>query len=259
MTTMNPVVENWSGRRVWVIGASSGIGAAFAQRMAKAGAQVLISARRASQLAEIAQIAPTIQTLPFDAADALAWQPAYAAAVERLGGGIDLVAFVAARYEPQRAWEIDPESAQRSFDLNVVSVYRGLSQVLPAMLARGSGAIGVVASVSGYTGLPQATVYGATKAALINLAESLYFDLAPKGISVYLFNPGFVETPMTAVNDFAMPDIISPDEAAESMLQGMTDGDFEIRFPKRFTGRLWWLSRLPYRWRFPLLHKATRL
>lgn len=258
MARMNPPIEDWRPQRVWIIGASSGIGAALATRLLEAGARVVLSARRADELAGLAQGRPNAAWHAFDAADETAWPAAHAAASQAFGG-LDLVVFVAARYEPQRAWELDPASARRSFELNVLSVYRGLALVLPAMLAHGHGGVALVASVSGYTGLPKASVYGPTKAALINLAETLYFDLAPRGLAVYLINPGFVATPMTAVNDFAMPELISPAEAARAICAGLAAGDFEIRFPRRFTGRLAWLARLPYAWRFWLLHRSTGL
>jgi short-subunit dehydrogenase len=102
-------------------------------------------------------------------------------------------------------------------------------------------------------------IYGATKAALNNLAQTLYFELEPKGVSVYLINPGFVETPMTAVNDFEMPGLMKPAQAAQAIVAGFERGQFEIRFPRGFAGALRWISFLPDRWRFPLLHKITKL
>jgi short-subunit dehydrogenase len=116
-----------------------------------------------------------------------------------------------------------------------------------------------VASVAGYRGLPKAAAYGPTKAALINFAETLYLDLAPRGISVFLINPGFVATPMTAGNDFAMPALISPQEAAGEIIAGFAHGGFEIHFPRRFTNWLKLLRLLPYRFYFPLVRRFTRL
>ncbi|WP_460528854.1 SDR family NAD(P)-dependent oxidoreductase [Chitinimonas naiadis] len=255
---MNIPIPSWEGKRVWVIGASSGIGAAVARSLLHEGAKVILSARRATQLDEVAAGHTQASVVAFDVTDTLAWPSAHRQAIDAFGS-IDLVIFLAARYEPQRAWALDATSAARSFELNVLSVYRGLAEVIPYFQAQGHGGMALVASVSGYTGLPEATVYGATKAALINLAETLYFDLAPRGLSVYLVNPGFVATPMTATNDFAMPELISPEVAAQALLAGMKAGDFEIRFPRRFTALLRLVSRLPYRWRFPLLHKVTHL
>ncbi len=129
--------------------------------------------------------------------------------------------------------------------------------VLPGLLAQGHGAIGIVASVAGYSGLPKALIYGASKAALINFTETLYFDLHPKGLGVYLVMPGFVKTPLTDRNEFAMPNLISADEAASEILAGLRAGDFEIHFPKAFTRKLKFLRLLPYRLYFALVRKAT--
>jgi short-subunit dehydrogenase len=107
--------------------------------------------------------------------------------------------------------------------------------------------------------LPKALVYGPTKAALINLCESLYFDLNRRGNAVYLINPGFVKTPATANNDFTMPALISAEEAAHEILTGMEQGQFHIHFPKRFTNWLRFARLLPYRWYFYLIHKVTGL
>ena len=109
--------------------------------------------------------------------------------------------------------------------------------MLPALLAQGHGAIGIVSSVAGYRGLPKALVYGASKAALINFAETLYLDLRPRGLGVYLINPGFVKTPLTDKNEFRMPALITAEEAAAEILAGLRAGRFEIHFPRRFTGR----------------------
>jgi short-subunit dehydrogenase len=131
--------------------------------------------------------------------------------------------------------------------------------VLPILLKQGAGGIGIVASIAGLRGLPQALIYGPSKAALINLCESLYLDLRPRGIGVYLVNPGFVETPLTAGNDFAMPALISASTAAAELLRGLERGEFHIHFPKRFTNWLRLLRLLPYHWYFWLVHKATGL
>jgi short-subunit dehydrogenase len=137
-------------------------------------------------------------------------------------------------------------------------VYTGLATVLPAMLARGSGGIALVASVAGYFGLPNASVYGPTKAALINLAELLYVDLRPRGLSVYLINPGFVQTPLTAKNEFSMPALQTPAEAARAICHGISAGRFEIHFPRRFTLAMKLVRSLPYRLRFALIARLVR-
>ena len=150
------------------------------------------------------------------------------------------------------------DQVRASYDLNVISMYRAVSLLVPRLLAQRSGALAVIGSISGYTGLPRAIIYGATKSALQNFTETLYFELAPKGLGVYLISPGFVKTPMTANNDFEMPGLMTPQAAAQAIVQGLAKGEFEIRFPRGFANGLRWVSRLPYRWRFPLLHRATK-
>jgi short-subunit dehydrogenase len=129
----------------------------------------------------------------------------------------------------------------------------------PAFCRVGGGAIAIASSVAGYRGLPGSLVYGATKAALINFSETLYLDLAPRGIGVYLINPGFVKTPLTDKNEFKMPAIISADEAAEEMIKGFEAGKFEIHFPKRFTYWLKFLRLVPYGLYFSVIHRFTGL
>ena len=255
---LNSPITSWSGKRVWIIGASSGIGAALAQDLLTAGASVAVSARREPELAAVIQGHSHGVAVSLDVSRTEDWRPALERVLSALGG-LDLVVMSAARYDPMHAWDIDLDKVQQSFDLNVVSLYKGLAVVVPHLLAQRTGGIALIGSISGYTGLPKALVYGATKASLNHLAETLYFELAPKGLSVYLVNPGFVATPMTAGNDFDMPGLMTPQQAAEQIKIGMEKGRFEIRFPKGFANGLRWISRLPYRWRFPLLHKATGL
>jgi NAD(P)-dependent dehydrogenase (short-subunit alcohol dehydrogenase family) len=172
-------------------------------------------------------------------------------------GGIDLVLWVAGVYQPMRAQNFELAAARRMLDTNLVSVFSGLSAILPVLIAQGSGGIALVSSVAGYSGLPQALVYGPTKAAMINLAESLYLDLRPAGIGVYLINPGYVDTPATAGNDYAMPGLISAREAADFTLAGIEAGHFEVHYPKRFTLWLKFARLLPYRLYFALVQRVT--
>ena len=253
---LNPAIADWSGRRVWIVGASSGIGAALADALLNAGARVAVSARRLDSLEQVAAGRATACAVDFDATDPAAWPPAFARVLAGLGG-LDLVVLGAGRYEPAHSWDLDIAKVEASFDLNVVSVYRALAVLVPHLIAQGNGGIALVGSIAAYTGLPRAVIYGATKAALRNLAESLYFELAPKGLSVYLISPGFVATPMTSVNDFPMPGLLTPSQAAERIMRGLERGRFEIRFPRGFAGAVRWVSRLPDRLRFWLLHKAT--
>jgi NAD(P)-dependent dehydrogenase (short-subunit alcohol dehydrogenase family) len=260
---MNPRLQDWRGRRVWIVGASSGIGAELARALQARGARIAVSARRAQALeAVIGAVqsdgidAPRI--LPLDVNDAQAVRGACQALCEAWGG-IDLVLWVAGIYQPMRAQTFSLDVAQGMLETNFGAVLGGLAAVLPVLLAQGNGGIALVSSVAGYSGLPQALAYGPTKAALINLAESLYLDLRPSGIGVYLVNPGYVDTPATAGNDYAMPGLISAQAAAQATLEGIAAGQFEIHYPKRFTRWLKLARLLPYRLYFPLIHRVTGL
>ncbi|MBX9906163.1 MAG: SDR family NAD(P)-dependent oxidoreductase [Burkholderiales bacterium] len=254
---LNPCIRDWHDRRVWVIGASSGIGAALARVLLAQGARVALSARSTPSLAKIAAT-PGANTLvlPLDVTDAASVAPALQQVVAAWGG-IDLVLWCAGSHSPVRAWELDAADARRLVDVNLNGVINGLPAVVGQLLLQKSGGIAIVSSVAGYGGLPTALVYGATKAALINLAETLYLDLAPRGIAVYLINPGFVKTPLTDKNTFKMPALISAEEAAREIIAGFSRGNFEIHFPRRFTLWLKLLRLLPYRWYFALVHKGT--
>ncbi len=257
---MNAIITDWRSQRVWVIGASSGIGAATAEALLARGARVALSARNQAALVGIAAKYDAAQSrvLPLDLTQPAAAAPALAEIVTAWGS-VDLVLFFAGTHQPVRAWELDAKVARNLFEVNVLGVIDGLSCVIPQLLKQGHGGVGIVSSVAGYSGLPTALVYGATKAALINLAETLYLDLAPRGIGVYLINPGFVKTPLTDKNEFTMPALIGADEAALEIVTGLERGEFEIHFPKRFTLWLKFLRLLPYRLYFTLVHKMTGL
>ena len=148
-------------------------------------------------------------------------------------------------------------------NVNVTGALHLLQATVPALLQAADAGrrphLSLVASVAGWRGLPQSLAYGPTKAALINLAENLFLDLRPRGIGVSLINPGFVDTPLTAQNDFAMPALLTPEQAAQAIVKGWERGQFELHFPKRFTAILKWMRCLPYRWYFSLVHRFTGL
>ena len=151
------------------------------------------------------------------------------------------------------------DEALRHEQVNYVGALHVLDAVLPHFLARRSGHISLVSSVAGYRGLPKSLAYGPTKAALINLGETLYVDLRDSGIGVSLVNPGFVETPLTAQNQFRMPALITPGQAAQEILAGWQRGRFEIHFPKRFTLWMKTLQLLPHRMYFAIIRRFTGL
>jgi NAD(P)-dependent dehydrogenase (short-subunit alcohol dehydrogenase family) len=252
---LNPRVPRWRGQRVWVIGASYGIGAALARRLINEGARVAMSARSRDLLDAIAKDNDArVEVL--DVTDP-ATVKAAAGSILAAWGGVDLVMIVAGTHVDMRADTFDASRATRLFEINVIGVLHCLEAVLPTLLEQQRGGVAIVSSVAGYRGLPKSLIYGPTKAALINLAESLYIDLAPRGVGVYLINPGFVDTPLTQRNEFRMPALIPADEAARLTLEGIAEGRFEIHFPKRFTNILRLLRTLPYPAYFAAVRRFT--
>lgn len=255
---MNPPIRDWTGKRVWVIGASTGIGGETARLLLEKGALVALSARHQEALEAAAAGNPRAMVAPLDVVDHASVLAARAR-VMRQWHGVDLVLVVAGGYNEMRADEFDLAVANRLVDLNVRGVLNCIDAVLPTLLKQGSGGLGIVGSVAGYSGLPKALIYGPTKAAIINLCESLYLDLRPRGLAVYMINPGFVRTPLTAQNDFKMPALMSAADAAAQLIAGLERGAFHIHFPHRFTNWLRLARLLPYRLYFALIHKVTGL
>lgn len=256
MPPLNPPLANWRDRTVWIVGASSGIGQATAQALLAQGARVVVSARNAPALQAFANARPSCRALALDATDGAAVQQAAAELLAQ--GPLDCVVYCAGHYEPMRADKLNICALKRHCDVNYLGALYLLDAVLPAMRARGQGHFSLVGSVAGYGGLPNSLAYGPTKAALINLAEALYLDLHPLGLGVSIINPGFVQTPLTAQNDFAMPALLTPAQAAQAILKGWASGRFEIHFPKRFTLWLKLLRVLPYRAYFNLVEMVTQ-
>lgn len=253
--SLNPKIRSWKGQRVWIVGASSGIGASLARRLINEGARVALSARSRDRLQDIANDTDAI-VCPLDVTDADSVRRAWNE-ITNAWHGIDLTLIVAGTHEEMRANSFDMGRARRLIDVNLIGVLHCLDVLLPQLLARGGGGVAIVSSVAGYRGLPMALIYGPTKAALINLAESLYLDLHDRGIGVYLINPGFVDTPLTRRNRFEMPALVQPDEAALEIMDGIARGEFEIHFPKRFTALLKFLRCIPYPAYFAALRRAT--
>ncbi len=254
---LNPQIANWQGRRVWLVGASTGIGLACAQALRAAGAQVVVSARKPQAVLDWAAQDLGVQWRALDVCDPAQVQAtAHALLAE---GPLDMVVYAAGYYQAQRATAMDLENMLQHDKVNYQGALHVLDAVLPGMLAQHRGHISLLSSVAGWRGLPNGLAYGPTKAALIHLAETLYLDLQDAGIGVSVVNPGFVDTPLTAQNKFTMPALISPEEAAREMLKGWGKGQFDIHFPKRFTLWLKLLRVLPYRWYFPLVRRFTGL
>ena len=253
----NPLLTNWHGKTVWLVGASSGIGQATAHALHAKGAKVFVSARNTQALDAFAAAHPGSVALPVDASDPAAVKTAAQAIFA--AGPLDLVLYCAGYYKEMRATEFDLGEMLRHQQVNYVGALYVLDATLPYFVARKAGHISLISSVAGYRGLPKSLAYGPTKAALINLAETLYVDLKDSQIGVSLICPGFVETPLTAQNQFSMPGLIKPAQAADEILHGWAKGQFEIHFPKRFTLWMKALALLPAALYFPTIRKLTGL
>ena len=255
--SLNVPVNDWHGKTVWMVGASTGIGRATASRLHASGARVIVSARKAEALEAFVTEHPGAIALALDSTD----RQAVASATTQVMalGRLDGMVYCAGHYHAMRADAMDMADLERHVDVNYLGALRLLDAVLPHMLrtTQGGAFVSLVGSVAGYRGLPNSLAYGPTKAALINLAQTLYLDLRGKGVGVSLINPGFVETPLTAQNTFKMPALITPAQAADAILAGWARGQFEIHFPKRFTLWLKAMELLPIGAYFYLVRKFT--
>jgi NAD(P)-dependent dehydrogenase (short-subunit alcohol dehydrogenase family) len=250
----NPPLTDWRGKTVWIVGASTGIGAATASALHAQGARVVVSARKLAGLQAFVAKHPGTQALALDATDRAAVQQAAASVLAQ--GRLDCVVYCAGYYQPMRGFALDTDDALRHMEVNFNGALYLLEAVLPTLIAQGGAHVSLVGSVAGFRGLPNSLAYGPSKAALIHLAEVLYLDLRSRKVAVSIINPGFVETPLTAQNDFKMPALLTPEQAAHAILRGWAAGCFEIHFPKRFSSWLKLLRLLPYRLYFALVAKA---
>lgn len=230
----------------WIIGGGSGIGAAVARLLAKRGWTVAISGRRADKLDEVASGHSTIRPYPLDVTDG----EAIAATVTRIAqelGHIDLFIFGAAAWQPMDVGDYAFDKFAKIVDTNYLGVIRVANPLLAQMDKQGGGHFAVIASVAGYFGLPRSAAYSSTKAGLINLLETMRTELAPRNIKVRMIAPGFVKSELTDKNDFPMPFLMETDDAAERIVDGLTQSDrFEIAFPRRMVWLMKTIRWLPY-------------
>ena len=232
----------------WITGASGGIGRATALRLCRDGWVVYATARSLPDLESLqhdGQGPGRIVPAPGDVTDPDAMARIVAGIVEVQP--LALVILNAGIYTPMRAENFSAKTARAMFDVNLGGVANGLEPVLAHMIARRSGHVAITASVAGYRGLPDAAAYSATKAGLIAMAEALAMDLVDLGVRISVINPGFVETKATSVNAFSMPFLMTPDEAARRIVDGLKRPGFEIVFPRRFALLLRLVGALPNR------------
>lgn len=224
-------MRNFSGKRYWIVGASAGLGRAFALELSKTGAEVVLSARSEDELKALADECPgKASVVPVDIASSES-----VATAAKAAGDIDGLVFLAGVYWPMSAREFDGEKAAQMLDINLTGAARVLGRVVPAMVERGNGHIVLTGSLSGFRGLPGAVGYGASKAGIMSLAETMYADLKGSGVDVQLVNPGFVKTRLTEKNDFTMPFIMEPEAAAREVLHHMQGDSFAHNFPTFFS------------------------
>ena len=241
----------------WVTGAGSGIGAAVAVRLARQGWHVAASARSCENLDELARKDARISGFPLDITDGQAVARAVAE-IETQLGPLDLAMLNAGTYTPVSAGDFTAEKVAANFDVNVIGTAKCLEHLMPRMIERQRGHIAVVSSLTGYVGLPTASGYGATKAALINMCQALEPELAVHGVRMTVINPGFVDTPLTRKNDFAMPFLIGVEDAAKRIVRGLASGRFEIAFPLRMSLAIRLLAALPHPLRLAITRRMVR-
>lgn len=220
-----------SGKTYWLVGASEGLGRALALRLSKAGCALVLSARNMDSLQALAETLPgPTRCVRCDVSD-----KASVMAAAQDAGQIDGVVFLAGVYWPFSARDWDADQAEAMFDVNLTGAARVLGQVVPGMVARGAGHIVITGSLSGYRGLPGSIGYSSSKAGLMHLAESMHADLRGSGVDVQLANPGFIRTRLTDKNDFTMPFLMEPEQAADEMLALMRSQSFQRAFPRFFS------------------------
>ncbi|MEM1301038.1 MAG: SDR family NAD(P)-dependent oxidoreductase [Pseudomonadota bacterium] len=221
----------WAGKRYWLVGASEGLGRSLAHVMSRAGVEVIVSARSQDRLDDlVAELPGKAQAVAVDITD----QESVDQAKEAIGE-VDGIVFLAGVYWPMSSKKWDAEKATAMADINFVGAFRSLGVVMPQFLERGTGHVVLTGSLSGFRGLPKTVGYGATKAGLMYLAEGMYADLRNTDIDVQVVNPGFIKTRLTDKNDFKMPFIMEPDEAAQLFFEHMGTDTFKRSFPRGFS------------------------
>lgn len=253
----NPKINDWAQQRVWIVGASTGIGEALALQMDLRGAKVMVSARSADKLKALS----AKMTQGVDQALDVTQRESVQAAFDRLlqlWGGVDLIVLMAGTYSEMSVTQFDLQAVRQQIEVNLTGSMNVLDVVLPHLTASKQGHVSIVSSVAGYRGLPNSLAYGPSKAALINLSEALYVELKAFDVGVSVVNPGFVDTPLTRQNTFPMPFLITAEKAAEEMITGYERGEFEIHFPKAFTRTLRTLRILPYSLYFKAVSRIAR-
>ena len=249
------MIENQ--KKIWITGASSGIGKALALKFAEENWQVAISARRKELLDELAQNV-NISSFPLDVTNDNSVNTAFSNILNEFSN-LDLCVFCSGAYDPKLEKEINKEQIKKIMNINFFGVLNCIKTVEEYFKNKKEGHISIVSSVAAYRGLPNSSGYGPSKAALTNLTESLYFDFKKHNVRISLISPGFIKTPLTNQNTFNMPFIKTPTFAANKIYNGLIKSNaFEIHFPKELTVFLNFLRILPYRIYLFLINKFVK-
>lgn len=229
-------MNDWQGKRYWIVGASEGLGRALAHQLSKVGVELILSARSEDRLQSLADELPGKATVvTVDVADRAAVEAAYA----RIGH-IDGMVYLAGVYWPMKATAWDNEKADMMAEINYLGASRTVGAVIGDMVARDAGHIVLTASLTAFRGLPGSIGYTASKAAIMSLAECMHADLRKTGVRVQVVNPGFIRTRLTDKNDFHMPAMMEPEDAARAVFEHMNADGFKTSFPTLFS----WVFRL---------------
>ena len=245
-------------KTIWITGASSGIGKSLALKFANKGWQVAASARREDLLNQLSESNQNISPFPLDVTSRENCEKIFEK-IKNKFENIDTCFFSTGTWDPKKEKEIDIDQMKKVMEVNFFGTLNCIKAVEMYFKEKKNGNISIVSSIAGYRGLPNSTGYGASKAALNNLAESLYFDFGRYNVRVSLISPGFIKTPMTDKNQFKMPFLKTPEFAAEKIYNGLINGSsFEIDFPKELTLILKLLKILPDSIYFKLIRKLTK-
>lgn len=230
----------FNGKTYWIVGASEGLGRELARHLTEAGARVILSARSEDRLRDLADELTSAEIAPLDATDRDSIAANAPDAAE-----IDGIIYCAGVYDPMRAQDWDADKVALMFDVNLRGAVNVLGRVVPTFAKRDTGHIVLIGSLAGYRGLPGSIGYSASKSGLIALGESIYADLRGSGVKVQVASPGFIKTRLTDKNDFDMPQIMTPEDAADHVMRIMRSNTLHASFPRPFSWFFKWGRFLP--------------
>lgn len=251
-SSANPSITSWQGKNIWIIGASSGIGLAVAESLQQLGANLTLSARNLHSL-QTNELFRMARLIPMDISD----EQNISEALDQINQQLDVVMVFAGTYHAGPLSTHSSQDILQTLNTNLTGVIQLSRLLLPIFMKQGQGHLVLVGSSAAYLPMPNASVYGASKAGLRYFAQSLYTECKRHAIAVSLVSPGFVKTRLTAQNTFNMPSLMTTEEASRAILQGLAKGSFDIAFPKAFTLSLKLINALPWRWRQLILNRLA--